>query len=152
LLISRFGGEKAKEFSELASVLRVFVNAEFQILAKRLIEFGEVILVLGDLAEDVHAFLDNIFADDFQDLVLLERLTGDVERKILRVDDAFDKVEVFGYKILAIVHDEDAADIEFDVIALLLAFKKVERCAEEGVKKCENMWEPRGFTVWERRG
>jgi hypothetical protein len=51
------------------------VNAEFQALAERLIELGEVVLVLGDLGEEVHAFLDDVFANDLEDFVLLECLT-----------------------------------------------------------------------------
>ena len=34
--------------------------------------------------------------------------------------DGFDEVEVLGDEVLAVVHDEDAADVELDVVALLL--------------------------------
>jgi hypothetical protein len=102
------------------------VDTELQVLAERLVELGKVVLVLGDLAEDVHALLDDVLPDDLQDLVLLERLTGDVQGKILRVDDALDEVEVLGDEVLAVVHDEDAADVELDVVALLLGLEEVE--------------------------
>jgi hypothetical protein len=107
------------------------VNAKFEVLAERLIKLGEVILVLRDLAKDVHAFLDDVLANDLQDLILLKGLTGNVEREVLGVNDTFDEVEVFGYKILAIIHDEDAAHIKLDVVALFLGFEKIERSARE---------------------
>jgi hypothetical protein len=63
------------ELCELAAVLGILVDAEFQALAEHLIELGEVVLVLGDLVEEVHAFLDDVFANDHEDFVLLECLT-----------------------------------------------------------------------------
>jgi len=45
---------------------------------------------------------------------------------ILRL--TLDKVEVLGNEVLAVVHDEDTANVEFDVVALLLRLKEVERC------------------------
>ena len=63
------------ELCELAAVLGILVNAEFQALAECLIELGEVVLVLGDLVEEVVAFLDDVFANDLEDFVLLECLT-----------------------------------------------------------------------------
>ena len=102
------------------------MDGELDVLAERLPELGEVVLVLGDLGEDVHALLDDVLADDLQDLVLLERLTRDVERQVLGVDDTLDEVEVLGDELLAIVHDEDAADVELDVVALLLRLEEVE--------------------------
>jgi hypothetical protein len=86
----------------------------------------EVILILGDLRKDFHAFLDDVLADDLQDLVLLQGFTRDVERKILRIDNTLDEVEVLWNEILAVVHDEDTADIELDIVPLLLGLKEVK--------------------------
>jgi hypothetical protein len=102
------------------------VNTEFQVLAEHFVKLLEVVLVLGNLAEEIHALLDNVLADNFEDLVLLEGSTGDVEREILGVDDALNEVEVFGDDILAVVHDEDATNVELDVVALLLGLEEVE--------------------------
>ena len=55
---------------------------------------------------------DALLADDLEDLVLLQGLARDVERQVLRVDDALDEVEVLRDEIVAVVHDEDAADVE----------------------------------------
>lgn len=128
LLIGGLRGVESEEFSELASVLGVFVDTELQVLAERLVELLEVVLVLSDLGDQVEALLDNVLANDFEDLVLLEGLTGDVKREIFRVDDTLDEVEVLGDELLAVVHDEDTADIELDVVALLLGLEEIERC------------------------
>jgi len=102
------------------------MDTELQVLAKRLVELLEVVFVLGDFRKDVHALLDDVLADDLEDLVLLEGLTRDVEGKIFRVDDTLDEVEVLGNEVLAIVHDEDTADIKLDVVALLLRLEEIE--------------------------
>jgi hypothetical protein len=69
-----------------------------------------------------------VLADDFEDLVLLKCLTRDVERQVFRIDDTLDKVEVLRNEVLAVVHDEDTADVEFDIVALFLALKQIEGC------------------------
>jgi hypothetical protein len=126
LLLGRLRREEAQELGELAAVLRVLVDTKLQVLAERLVELGKVVLILSDLAKEIDAFLNDVLADDLEDLVLLEGLTGDVERKILRVNDTLDEVEVLGDEVLAVIHDEDAADVELDVVALLLRLEEVE--------------------------
>jgi len=105
------------------------VDAELEVLAKGLVELLEVVLVLGDLAEKLHALLHEVLADDLENLVLLQSLTGDVEGQVLGVDDTLDEVEILGDQILAVIHDEDTPDVELDVVALLLAFEEVEGSA-----------------------
>jgi hypothetical protein len=106
------------------------VDTELQVLSESLIELLEVVLVLSNLADQVHAFLDDVLANDFKDLVLLEGFSGNVEREILGVDDTLDEVQVFWDEILTVVHDEDAANVEFDVVALLLGLEEIERRPE----------------------
>ena len=57
---------------------------------------------------------------------LLKGFSGDVEREIFGVYDTLDEAEVFGDELLAVIHDEDAADVELDVVLLLLVLEKVE--------------------------
>ena len=102
------------------------MDTELHVLAECLVELLEVVLVLRDLLEQVHALLDDVLADDFEDLVLLECLTRDVEREILRVDNTLDEVEVFRDEVVAVVHDEDTADVELDVVTLLLRLEEIE--------------------------
>ncbi len=70
------------------------MNTELDVLAERFVKLGEVILVFSNLAE-VHGLLDQVLANDLEDLVLLKGLTGDVEREILGVDDSFHEVKVW---------------------------------------------------------
>jgi hypothetical protein len=151
LLLDAFGRVEAKEFSELAAVLRIFVNTELEVLAECLVKLGKVVLVLGDFAEDLHALFDNVLADDLEDLVLLEGFTRDVEREIFRVDDTLDEVEVLGDKILAIVHDEHAADIEFDVISLLFGLEEIERSTALRQHRGRRAMDEMKLTAWAHR-
>ena len=119
---------ETQEFSEFAAVLSVLMNTKFDVFAERLIELLEVVFVFSDLREQIHALLDDVLADDFEDLVLLKCLTGDVERQVFRIDDTLDEVEVLRNEVLAVIHDEHTADVEFDIVALFLALKKIEGC------------------------
>jgi len=119
---------ETKEFSKFAAVLGVLMNTEFDVFAEGLIELLEVVFVFSDLREQIHALLDDVLADDFEDLVLLKCLTRDIERQVFRIDDTLDKVEVLRNEVLAVVHDEDTADVEFDIVALFLALKQIEGC------------------------
>ena len=124
------------------------MDTELDVLRKGLVELGKVVLVLGNLRDDVHRLLDQVLADDLEDLVLLEGLTRNVEGQIFRIDDTLDKVEVLGDQILTVVHDEHAADIELDVVALLLGLEQIEGCAEiavrHGLETTPNEYSPLG--------
>ena len=37
-----------------------------------------------------------------------------------------DEIEVLGYEVLAVIHNEDAMDIKLDVVTLLLRLKEVK--------------------------
>ena len=102
------------------------MDTELDVFAKCLVELAEVVLVFSDLAEQVHALLHDVLADDLEDLVLLQGLTRDVERKILGVHNTLDKVEVLGDEVLAIIHDENTANVELNVVALLLGLEEVK--------------------------
>lgn len=120
MLLARFGGVEAQEFSELAAVLSILVNTELDVLAEGLVELVEVVFVLSNLADEVEGLLDKILADNLENLVLLEGFARDVQREILRVDDTLDEVEILRNEVLAVVHDEDTANVELDVVTLLL--------------------------------
>ena len=115
-------------FGKFATVLGVLVNTKLDVFAEGLIELLEVVFVLSDLREQIHTLLDDVLADDFEDLVLLKRLTRDVERQVFRIDDTLDKVEVLWNEVLAVIHDEHAPDVEFDIVALFLALKQIKGC------------------------
>jgi hypothetical protein len=52
--------------------------------------------------------------------VLLEDLAGDVQREVGRVDDALDEAQVRRQQRLAVIHDEDALDVELHTAAVVL--------------------------------
>ena len=57
-------------------------------------------------------FLHQPLADQLDLPVLLQDLPGDVERQVVRVDDALDEAQVLGDQRLAVVHDEDPLDVQ----------------------------------------
>ena len=63
-----------------------------------------------------------------EDLVLLQHLTGDVEGKVLAVNNALDKAQVLRDEVITVVHDEHTSHIQLDVVLLLLGVKQVKRC------------------------
>jgi len=119
-LVDRLGRVEAQVPGKFAAVLGVLMDTKLNVLAESLVELVEILLVFHDLADEVERLLDKVLADDLEDLVLLQGFSRDVERKILRVDNTLDEVEVFGDEIFTIVHDENTADVKLDVVALLL--------------------------------
>merc|ERR1719333_1418496 len=120
LLLARLGRVVAQELGDLRAVRGVLVDAQLQILVEGLVELLVLVLVLGDLVEELDRLLDEVLLDDLEDLVLLQRLARDVEREVLGIDDALDEGQELGHQVLAVVHDEDAAHVELDVVELLL--------------------------------
>mmetsp|Transcript_12469 Transcript_12469/g.38127 ORF Transcript_12469/g.38127 Transcript_12469/m.38127 type:complete len:372 (+) Transcript_12469:490-1605(+) len=128
-LISGLGGVVHEKLSKLGTVARILMNAQLDVLRELLVELLEVLCVLRDLSEEFNGLLDNVLLDDLEDLVLLKSLTGDVERKILRVNDTLHKSEPLRDEVLAVVHDEHATDIKLDVPrVLLLWLEEIEGC------------------------
>ena len=137
-------------FREFAAVLCILMDTELNVLAKGLPELVIIVFVLSDLTNKVECLLDKILANDLQNLILLKSLTGNVEWKILRINDTLDKVKVLGDELLAVVHDEDTADIELDVVTLLLLFEEIERSTEEILFQYQVIRSASGRrTVWE---
>jgi len=149
LLIKRLGGVETEIFRKLAAVLCILMDTELNVLAKGLPELVVIIFVLSDFTNEVKRLLDKILANDLQNLILLKSLTGNVKWKILRINDTLDKVKVLGDELLAVVHDEDTADVELDVVTLLLLFEEIERSTEETIQHQVIRSESSRRTVWE---
>ena len=66
--------------------------------------------------------------DDLQLAVVLQHLARDVQRQILRIDQALDEPEIVRQEIGALVHDQHAAGIQLQAL-FVLAGVIVERCA-----------------------
>jgi hypothetical protein len=76
--------------------------------------------------EEFEALLGDVLLDDFEDLVVLEILSGDIERKVLRINYSPNEAEVLRDEFLAVVHDEDSSHVKLDVVFLLLGLEHVE--------------------------
>ncbi|CAG9942373.1 unnamed protein product [Clonostachys rosea f. rosea IK726] len=125
-LIARLGGVEAEELGQDLAVLGVLVDTELEVLGEGAVELVELLLVLGDLLEELKRLLDDVLLDDLHDLVLLESLTGQVEGKILRVDNTLDEAEPLRDEVSSVISDEDTADVELDVVLGLLSLEQVE--------------------------
>merc|ERR1711907_755538 len=126
-LLARLGGVVAHQLSDLSAVLGVLVDTELEVLAELLVELVEVLLVLGNLVEALEGLLHEVLLDHLKDLGALEHLTGNVERKVLGVDNTLDEAEVLWDEVLAAVGDEHTAHVELDVGLLLGRLEHVER-------------------------
>ena len=87
-LIAGSGSEESQEAGQLLAVGCVLVDAQFQILAKLFVEFLISIFVLVQFIEKFHALFNKIFADDFQNLVLLKGFTRNVQWQIFRINNS----------------------------------------------------------------
>ena len=102
------------------------MDAKLDVLGKLFVELLEAVLVLTDFVNQLQTLLDQILSDDLQDLVLLKHLARNVEWQIFRVDYTLDKVEIIWNELFAVVHDEDSADVQLDVVFCLLVLKQVK--------------------------
>ncbi len=127
-LLCGFGGVEPKKLGEGLTILRVLVDAKLDVLAECCVEFVELLTILGDLVEELKGLLDDVLLDDLHDLVLLEGFTRQVQREIFGVDNTLDEAEPFWDEICGIIGDEDASDIELDVVLGLLCLEQIKRC------------------------
>ena len=108
LFISRFGRVEPQQFSNLKIVNGVLTDPKLHAFDKLFVEHLVVIVQLGSFCEHVQALLRMVLHDHAQDLVLLQILTRDVQRKILRIDDTLDKFQPLWNELITVIHDEDA--------------------------------------------
>ena len=125
-LIARFGRVEAEELGKSRTVLRILMNAELDVLAKGSVEFVELLTILGNLVEELESLLDNVLLDHLHDLVLLQCLTGQVEGQVLRVDNTLDEAQPLRDEVSRIIGNEDATDVELDVVLGLLGLEEIE--------------------------
>ena len=62
---------ESQELGELGSVGGVLVDTELEVLSESSVELVKVLLVLGDLGDEVESLLDQVLSDDLENLVLL---------------------------------------------------------------------------------
>mmetsp|Transcript_4066 Transcript_4066/g.12646 ORF Transcript_4066/g.12646 Transcript_4066/m.12646 type:complete len:723 (-) Transcript_4066:267-2435(-) len=66
----------------------------------------------GELPEHFEGLADEFLGHDLENFVLLQRLATDVERQVVRVDDAPQEVQVPRHQVLELVGNQDFADVE----------------------------------------
>ena len=88
-------------------------------LAGLLIKCLVGIFLLSNVCNHLKALLHQILFDHVKTLVLLESLTRNVETQIVRVGNTLDEIQLFRHEVIAVIHDEDTADVQLDAVALL---------------------------------
>jgi hypothetical protein len=122
----------SQKSDKLFAVLGIFVYSEFQVLSELLLELGEIFLVFCDLREHFEASLDDVLLNDLKDFVLLQHFSADVQRKVVGINYTLDEAKVLRDEFLTVVHNEDSAHIQLDVVFLLLGLEEVLRSALGG--------------------
>mmetsp|Transcript_54409 Transcript_54409/g.86543 ORF Transcript_54409/g.86543 Transcript_54409/m.86543 type:complete len:301 (+) Transcript_54409:1263-2165(+) len=110
------------------------MNSQLDVLAKLFVKFLVIVFVFRHFIEQLQTLLDDVFPDHLQDLVLLQHLTRNVQRQILRIHHTLNKVQVLWNEIFTIIHNEDTPHIQLDVVALLL-LEQIKRCPAGKEKK-----------------
>jgi len=118
---------EAQKFGDLRAVGRIFVDAQLQALSELLIELLVVVFLLCNFGKHFKALLHQILLDHAKDFVLLQSFAGDVQWQVLRIHDALHHVQPLWHKLVAIVHNEDTADVKLNVVALLFGLEEIER-------------------------
>src|SRR5580658_4927249 len=116
------------EVEELVLVLDVEAEKPFFEHRTELRPELEVLLraLLLHLLEHREHTLDELLADDLDLPIFLQDLARDVQRQVVRVDHPLDEAHVLREQFLALVHDENAFDVERDA-ALHLRAVEIER-------------------------
>ncbi len=106
----------AEQRREARLLLGLEVEPLLQDVAERLPEAVVLGGVLRSLVEEIQHLLDDLLADHAHDRRILEELARDVERQILRIDDAAHEPEPARQELLALLHDEDALHVESQAV------------------------------------
>jgi len=77
---ARLGAVVAEELREFVPACAVVVNSVFEVLCEIFVELVVVFFVLSDFVEKFDGLLYNVLSDNFENLVLLEGFTRNVER------------------------------------------------------------------------
>lgn len=67
-------------------------NNYLKILTKLFVELFVHVFIFGDFIKQLQAFLHQVLPDDFQDFVLLEHFSGDIQRQVLGIHNTLDEI------------------------------------------------------------
>ena len=93
-----------------------------------------LLIVLSEIGEHAEHLARATLADRLDVLRFLEDLARDVERQVGGVHDAAHEAQVERHQLLGVVHDEDAAHVEFYPMPRV-AVPEVEGCARREVEQ-----------------
>lgn len=79
--------KKCRKLTSFAEVLSIPVSTELEVLAKHVIVLGQTVIVLSKFSEEVYALVNDVLADDLVDPILLQHLTSNVVRQVLRFNN-----------------------------------------------------------------
>ena len=99
----------------------VTVDAKLDLTAEVLPERLVLLAVVDQ--HSVQFVFDLLFqraAHQLELVVLLQRLTADVQAQVLAVHNALDKAEIVGQQVAALLHDHDAGSVECQALLILL--------------------------------
>mmetsp|Transcript_11487 Transcript_11487/g.18752 ORF Transcript_11487/g.18752 Transcript_11487/m.18752 type:complete len:430 (+) Transcript_11487:1042-2331(+) len=102
------------------------MDTQLKVLGELLVELSVLLGILGNLVEHIKRLLDQVLLNNSQDLVLLKRLTRDVQRKILGIHHTLHEGQPLRHEVLAVVHDEHTTHVKLDLVVLLLAGSTLE--------------------------
>ena len=126
---------KSKKLSNGFSVARIFRDAFFEhpaeFFPERLVFFR---ILTGDSLQFIQQFSCCTCPNPFNLLVLLQKLAGHIQRKIIRVDYTSNKSKIARQKIFGVIHDEDSPNIQFDSL-LAVNVKQIEWSLRRNVKQ-----------------
>ena len=111
-------------FEHAVAGVDAVLQAAAEVLEELLVGGAVVLQHLLQLARDL---LLHLAGDGVQLVVLLQRLTRDVEREVLAVHDAADEVVVVGQQVLALLHDQHVGAVQLQALLVVLAVQVV-RC------------------------
>ena len=78
----------SQELCKFLSVIWIFMNSELDVLTELFIEFFEIFCILGNFLEKLQTFLGNVFLNNFKNFVVLKILSGNIQRKILWINNS----------------------------------------------------------------
>ena len=113
-------------FEHAVAGVDAILQAAAEVLEELLVGGAIVLQHLLQLAGDL---LLHLAGDGVQLVVLLQRLTRDVEREVLAVHDAADEVVVVGQQVLALLHDQHVGAVQLQALLVVLAVQVVRRAA-----------------------
>jgi hypothetical protein len=90
------------------------------------VEFLVIFSIFNQFSDHIDTSLGDVLLDDLQDFIVLQELSGNVQGKIFRIDNSLNEVKIFWDQILAVIHNEDSSDVQFNVVLFLFGFEHIE--------------------------